>query len=83
MTVVHPFLGCMSLYVCWILQRACDRGYNLGSALPIIMIILNNHYDIYLGHAFKIHQHQFIWNIINISPWSLKITIMESILNLL
>lgn len=72
------------MYVWWFPQWVRDCGYKLGSTLPIAIIILNNRCDIDLGHGFETQQQQqFIWNIINISPWLQKITIVKITMSLL
>lgn len=45
-TVAYPSLGSVWLYVWCSPQRAIDRGYKLGSALPITMIYSINRCEI-------------------------------------
>lgn len=45
-TISHPLLGSVWLYVWWFTQLANDRGGMLGSALLITMAKEPNHYEI-------------------------------------
>ena len=47
MTISSSLLGSVWLYVWWFPQRVCDPGYNIDSALLIIIVISNNRCDIY------------------------------------